>query len=511
MKLLVLALLLSAVNSARILSIFPFPSISHQFVFRSIVQELALRGHEVTFVTPNPMKDEELKNITQIDVSVAYKMFEEFDLKNAFNLTCIINWITNSNGFWRQFMSMGMDEEGMQDILRKPENSYDLILVETSNPLFFGFQHKFKVPMIAVCSCALITPIHEIMGNPVHPVLYPDILLGYSIPLTDLSAKIKSVSVYYLFMPVINFFVSYQMDKMARSYFGEDMPYITDIFKNISLVFGNVNPILSYRRPLVPNVKEVWNIHLKTPETLPSVLLKILDEAENGVIYLSLGTNVRFEYVEENLKEDILKALGELPYTVLCKWEKEDFPGKPKNVILRKWLPQPSILAHPNVKVFVTQGGLQSSEEAIINGVPLVIIPFMGDQYWNAKMLTSRGMAETVLPESVTRELLRDTIMKVANDEKYRMKAQELRSIFLDQPRTGLQEIVWWCEYVIRHKGAQHLRSPSADISFYEFYMLDVLAVILITLFLTYVVLRKIVRILIRMLRGNKSEKQKKS
>ncbi|KAL3288265.1 hypothetical protein HHI36_002713 [Cryptolaemus montrouzieri] len=270
MKLLVVAFMFSAVNGAKILSIFPFPSISHQFVFRAIVKELALRGHEVTFITPNPMKDEELKNITQIDVSAAYKIFDEFDMKTAFNLTSIINWMTSSDEFWVRFMSMGMDQELINNILNKPENSFDLIIAEVANPFFFGFQHKFKVPLIAVSSCALITPIHEVMGNPVHPVLYPDIILGYLNPLTDLSSKIKSFFVYYLFIPVFNFLVFPTFDKVARSYFGEDIPHMVDAFKNVSLVIGNVNPILSHRRPLAPNVIEVWNIHLKEPQALPT-------------------------------------------------------------------------------------------------------------------------------------------------------------------------------------------------------------------------------------------------
>ncbi|KAK9892168.1 hypothetical protein WA026_018370, partial [Henosepilachna vigintioctopunctata] len=192
-----------------------------------------------------------------------------------------------------------------------------------------------------------------------------------------------------------------------------------------------------------------------------------------------------------NIKQAILEALGELPYTVLCKWESEDFPGKPKNVILRKWFPQQAILAHPNVKLFVTQGGLQSSEEAIANAVPLVIIPFLGDQPMNAKILTKHGMAETISP-------------------KYRTTAQELRSIFLDQPMSGIDKIIWWCEYVIRHKGAKHLRSPSADIPLYEYFMLDVFAVIFTALFVIYKIVSLAVRSLVGLLRGRKNKKEVK-
>jgi glucuronosyltransferase len=52
-------LLLYAVCSteaARILRIFPTPSISHQLPFQAIMKALAARGHQVTVISPNPLK-----------------------------------------------------------------------------------------------------------------------------------------------------------------------------------------------------------------------------------------------------------------------------------------------------------------------------------------------------------------------------------------------------------------------------------------------------------------------
>ncbi|KAL3288272.1 hypothetical protein HHI36_002720 [Cryptolaemus montrouzieri] len=461
----VFMLLINAVFSAKILGYFHFPSISHQFVFQAVVRELSLRGHEVTFVSPNNINDPKLVNLTEVDLSDTYKVFENTNIgifnRNAINIiaVCVFGQQMIEN-----VITMEMEMEQVKNILKKPENSYDLIIVEALNLFHYGLQHKFKAPLVAISSFGLTALVHDIIGNQNHPVLYPDMFCGYLNPLKNIWEKIDSFYVKMVFYLYSKFIGTPKFDKLARTYFGKDMPYLEDVVKNTSLIFGNVNPVFSDRRAIVPNHKEVWNIHLKEPRPLPGDLQKILDDAENGLVYFSLGTNVRFEHLEGNIKEEILKALGDLPYTVLCKWESEDFPGKPKNVVLRKWLPQQSILAHSNVKVFVTQGGLQSSEEAIINGVPLVVIPFLGDQPLNAKILTSRGMAETISPQSINKDLLRDTILKVAKDEKYRLKAHEIRSIFLDQPRTGLEEIVWWCEYVIRHKGAPHLRSPSADI-----------------------------------------------
>ena len=52
-------LLLCAVcttKAARILGIFPTPSISHQLTFQAIMKALAARGHQITVISPKPLK-----------------------------------------------------------------------------------------------------------------------------------------------------------------------------------------------------------------------------------------------------------------------------------------------------------------------------------------------------------------------------------------------------------------------------------------------------------------------
>ena len=37
---------------------------------------------------------------------------------------------------------------------------------------------------------------------------------------------------------------------------------------------------------------------------------------------------------------------------------------------------------------------------------------------------------------------------------------------------------MYWTEYVIRHKGAPHLRSAVLDLAWYQYFLLDVIAVL---------------------------------
>ena len=61
---------------------------------------------------------------------------------------------------------------------------------------------------------------------------------------------------------------------------------------------------------------------------------------------------------------------------------------------------------------------------------------------------------------------------------RYREKAQRLSRIYRDQPLTPLEQAVYWTEYMIRHKGAPHLRSAVLDLAWYQYLLLDVIAVL---------------------------------
>ena len=61
-------------------------------------------------------------------------------------------------------------------------------------------------------------------------------------------------------------------------------------------------------------------------------------------------------------------------------------------VALLTWAPQQAVLAHPAVRAFVTHGGLNSTYEGLAAGVPLLVLPFFGDQPLNARHVADRGL-----------------------------------------------------------------------------------------------------------------------
>lgn len=68
---------------------------------------------------------------------------------------------------------------------------------------------------------------------------------------------------------------------------------------------------------------------------------------------------------------------------------------------------------------------------------------------------------------------------------RYTKNAKVASDVFNDRPLSPEKSVVYWTEYVIRHKGAPHLKSQGLNLTWYQYFMLDVLLVIII-LFCTF-------------------------
>lgn len=69
-----------------------------------------------------------------------------------------------------------------------------------------------------------------------------------------------------------------------------------------------------------------------------------MDSAKEGVVYVSLGSNVLSSIVPDKFRNTLISALGKLPYKVLWKYEEDNLKDLPKNVVTKKWLQQQDVL-----------------------------------------------------------------------------------------------------------------------------------------------------------------------
>jgi glucuronosyltransferase len=73
---------------------------------------------------------------------------------------------------------------------------------------------------------------------------------------------------------------------------------------------------------------------------------------------------------------------------------------------------------HPNVKVFITHGGLMGTMEAVYSGVPMVAIPLFGDQFQNVKNYEEEGIAVGIGYTSITKERVLKALREVLENPR---------------------------------------------------------------------------------------------
>lgn len=80
----------------------------------------------------------------------------------------------------------------------------------------------------------------------------------------------------------------------------------------------------------------------------------------------------------------------------------------------------------------------------------------------------------------------------------YQERINEIADVLEDEPIKSLDKIVFWTEYVIKHKGAKFLKYKAGNIPLYQYLLLDVLLLAVVTLIFVLYILYILSKYLLR-------------
>ncbi|XP_076655534.1 UDP-glycosyltransferase UGT5-like isoform X1 [Halictus rubicundus] len=488
----------------KILGVFGHPGRSHFVVFKPLLEELGRRGHDMTVISyfprtekakaEEPMpnyKDISLagnKSDTSINIidlhgiySPRYKSFGDLLMLNSFSYHACEAALTNPRV--KQFLAAG--------------EKFDLVITESFNTnCFFVLFHQQGVPFIEVSTHQPMPWVFQNLGFSSEASYKPCILCVTSRPMS-FADRMRNVFL-DVFSAVVGTTVFRWRDQgLMKKYHGPDTPDLNEMARNASLVLVNTHYSLHGPHPLPPNVVEVGGLHIPQKiNPLPQDIKKFLDDAPEGVLYFNFGSMVKTASMPKDKLTVVLNVLASFPKKVIWKWETDDLPQKPNNVLVKKWLNQFDILNHPNVKCYFGHGGLLGLSEGVYSGVPMVLMPFYGDQHLNAMAAKARGVAEIVEFTELNEQNLRHALDEVFNNTKYRENARRLSKAFRDRPATPLQTAVWWTEYIGRGNGLPYVKSEASSLPWYVRNLVDVMAAFaamgLVTLYAIYWVSKRL-------------------
>ncbi|XP_035964990.1 UDP-glucuronosyltransferase 2B31-like [Halichoerus grypus] len=466
---------------------------SHWINIKTILDELIQRGHEVTVLTSSAsiLVDPSKSSTIKYEVYPVYLQRKDFE--DMFGKLIHI-WIYNlpRDTFWGYFSQLQEILWEYSDCIQKfckdivlnrklmtklQESKFDVILADAIGPCGELLAELLKIPLVYSLRFSPGYRVEKYSGGlPLPPSYVPMIMSELSGKMTFME-RVKNM-IYVLYFDFC--FRSFS-EKSWDEFYSEVLGRPTTLFE----LMGKAQIWLirtywdfEFPRPLLPNFEFVGGLHCKPAKPLPKEMEEFVQSSgENGIVVFSLGSMVN--NMPEERANVIASALAQIPQKVLWRFDGKKPDTLGPNTRLYKWIPQNDLLGHPKTKAFVTHGGANGIYEAIHHGIPMVGIPLFADQPDNIAHMKAKGAAVSLDFHTLSSTDLLNALRMVIDDASYKENAMKLSRIHHDQPVKPLDRAVFWIEFVMRHKGAKHLRPASHNLTWFQYHSLDVIGFLL--------------------------------
>ncbi|KAG7269981.1 hypothetical protein CRUP_021836 [Coryphaenoides rupestris] len=485
---------------------------SHWINMKILIEELHARGHNIDVIRPSNswyIKEESpFYNSINIPHNVLFEdIIQEFlekyikvQREGVSSLTFLkltgqfLSTISQIHSLNCEMLTQIFDNDSLVKSLS--EAQYDLVLTDPAIATGVVLAKYLKLPTVL--------NVRWITSGDGQFIIAPSPLSYIPVPgsgLTDnmsFMERVKNIFFYSLIVFQETFMVGPCYRDICEKYI-EGGCDTTSLLQEADIWLFRSDFVFDFPRPTMPNVAYIGGFQCKPAQPLPPELEEFVQSAgEHGVIIMTLGTYVNA------LPNDIAENIA----SVFAKILKRHVGQRPStlgnNTLIVDWMPQKDLLGHPQTKVFVAHGGTNGVQEAIYHGVPVLGIPLFFDQFDNLLRLRERGAGTILNLVDVNSHSFEQGLQEVLHNDSYRHNMQRLSRLHRDQPIPPLDQAMYWTEYVMRHKGAAHLRTEAYRMPWYAYYSVDVLVTLLAAL--TFFVLSTLVMFRFLCCRGRTSK-----
>ncbi|KAL7835034.1 hypothetical protein SRHO_G00292810 [Serrasalmus rhombeus] len=466
---------------------------SHWYNMRVIVDELVARNHSVTVLVSsaspsiNLTRKENLKYIV-FKVSLEKEHFETMweNLIDAW-MNQTVNMVQIVSLFWTMMSESEKYSASACDglllnqelIASLRESHFDVLLFDPVTPCSDLLAETLDLPRVMSFRLHFAYTVERLCGQlPTPPSYVPAAATqGHLNDHMNFIERVENVLLYVVVTAIYKLSMMFAFDKYYTKLAGKPTT-VCDAWGNVDIWLIRTYWDFEYPRPILPNFKFVGGLHCKPAKPLPKEMEEFVQSSgDDGIVVFSLGSIVK--KIPKERANTIAAALGQIPQKVLWRYTGEKPDTLAPNTRLYDWIPQNDLLGHPKTKAFITHGGTNGIYEAIYHGVPMVGIPLFGDQSDNLYHMKTKGAAVLLEFSKMETKDLKDALTKVINNPSYKESIMRLSRIHHDQPMKPLDQAVFWIEFVMRNRGAKHLRVAAHDLTWYQYHCLDVAAFLL--------------------------------
>ncbi|VDL72922.1 unnamed protein product [Nippostrongylus brasiliensis] len=287
--------------------------------------------------------------------------------------------------------------------------------------------------------------------------------------------------------------------EVFRANFGPQFKSCEELLAQASYIFTNSNPYLDYPRPMLHKTVSIGGITVPHDK---NVLPKVSEwdsilNARKRTVLVSFGSVTQSIYMPK--LKTLLSVFESMPDTTFI-WKYEEKGAKLaahlNNVHLSTWVPQSALLADPRLTVFVTHAGLGSTTELAHLGKPAILVPILADQPRNAQMLAKHRTGIVLTKYDLENpQKLKESLERVFSDESFSQNATRLSEMLLSPPISAKQLLLRHSEFAAMFGRLPNLDPYGRQLSFVEYFLLDVflaaIVVIVVAVVVTVMIFRK--------------------
>uniref|UniRef100_A0A914PZ56 glucuronosyltransferase n=1 Tax=Panagrolaimus davidi TaxID=227884 RepID=A0A914PZ56_9BILA len=145
----------------------------------------------------------------------------------------------------------------------------------------------------------------------------------------------------------------------------------------------------------------------------------------------------------------VLWATNSNPAEIVTKEEQEKMP---KNIRMVQWAPIKLLLAHHNLQYIVCHGGVNTLNELLNFGIPVVGLPLQGDQPSNLKRLVELGLGEMIDIQSIWHGNLKSALLRMnANLEYHQHRARLVASMITSHRELSPNLQKYWLNWAKKY------------------------------------------------------------
>ena len=495
----VLLLSITRLGGASKLLLYPVNIQSHIAYFGRLGSILVQEGHDVTLLLASNANTAQLLQYMSPNITtMVYGVDTQVQYTTTQRCTKLSADIASSSYQWERVKKFGTLAEELQENARSEcinllENTklieeldhknFNLAIVDA-----IGFNCHFVLPhRLNISYAASSIPMMPWRTNvPALHSFVPSLLSSFG-PRMDFTERLSNV----LFDLVTYNMMDSRTDLMER--FAPHSPALVpnDLLKGAIFWFWYRDETLSYPQPAMPNSIDIGSIMCREPtEAVPEHIQTFIDGALNGLVVVSFGSFLR--HLEDNVAEHMCEAFLKMNLRVLWKTSFSNHLCNSmgtENVLTVNWMPQNAVLNHPNTKLFITHCGLGSLIEGICHAVPLLGIPVMLDQHFNARVIEERQYGNLLNVNDVTPETLFNVIKETLSDVSILSNVRKASKIMKNKPVPPAKLISYWIKR-LQLDGGKDLESSAENLTFFEFYMIDIILFVMICVCLiTFIVI----------------------